>query len=115
MKIPAEGKLLRIFIGEQDRWEGRPLHEAIIETAREMGLAGTTALKGFSGFGCKSHLHTAKLLRLSDDLPIVVEIVDSEEKIGALLPKLDVMVREGLVTLEKVQVVMYRADPPSQS
>lgn len=109
MKIPAEGKLLRIFIGEADRWDGRPLHEAIVELARKEGLAGATAIKGFLGFGCKSHLHTAKILRLSEDLPVVIEIVDSEEKINRLLPKLDEMVPEGLITLEKVQVVMYRA------
>lgn len=111
MKIPAEGKLLRIFIGESDRWEGRPLHEAIVLRAKERGLAGATAFKGFLGFGCKSHLHTAKLLRLSEDLPVIVEIVDSEEKVAAFLPELDAMVREGLVTMEKVQVLMYRAGP----
>lgn len=109
MRIPADGKLLRIFIGEADRWEGKPLHEAIVLEARTRGLAGATVLKGFLGFGCKSHLHTAKLLRLSEDLPVVIEIVDSEEKINAFLPRLDAMVAEGLVTLEKVQVVMYRA------
>ncbi len=110
MKIPTEGKLLRIFVGEADRWEGQPLYEAIVLEAKRQGLAGATVLKGCMGFGCKSHLHTAKLLRLSEDLPIVIEIVDSEEKIAKLLPKLDGMVQEGLVTLEKVQVVMYRAN-----
>ncbi|MBI4370520.1 MAG: DUF190 domain-containing protein [Elusimicrobia bacterium] len=110
MKIPSDGKLLRIFIGEADQWEGRPLHEAIVIEAKKEGLAGATAIKGFLGFGCKSHLHTAKLLRLSEDLPIVIEIVDSEEKINRFLPKLDQMVQEGLITLEKVQVVMYRAN-----
>lgn len=110
MKIPTEGKLLRIFIGESDRWEGRPLHEAIVRAARDAGMAGLTAVKGFMGFGCKSHLHTAKILRLSEDLPIVIEIVDSEEKISAFLPTLDTMVQEGLITIEKVQVVMYRAN-----
>ena len=108
MKIPAEGKLLRVFVGETDQWQGRPLYQAIVEMARKEGLAGATAIKGFMGFGCKSHLHTAKLLRLSEDLPVVIEIVDSEEKINRILPKLDEMVAEGLVTLEKVQVVMYR-------
>lgn len=110
MKIPSEGKLLRIFVGEADRWEGRPLYEAVVLEAKKQGLAGATALKGFLGFGCKSHLHTAKLLRLSEDLPIIIEIVDSEEKIAAFLPKLDMMVKEGLITLEKAQVVMYRAN-----
>ena len=113
MKIPEDGKLLRIFIGEQDQWKGRPLYEAIVHLAKKQGMAGATALKGFMGFGCKSHMHTAKLLRLSEDLPIVIEIVDSEEKINQFLPQLDEMVREGLVTLEKVNVILYRAQPPS--
>lgn len=110
MKLPTDGKLLRIFVGEADRWQGQPLYEAIVLEAKRQGLAGATAIKGFMGFGCKSHLHTAKLLRLSEDLPVVIEIVDSEEKIAKLLPKLDEMVQEGLITLEKVQVVMYRAN-----
>ncbi|MDD5745757.1 MAG: DUF190 domain-containing protein [Candidatus Omnitrophica bacterium] len=109
MKIPVEGKLLRIFIGEADKWQGKPLHEQIILLARQKGLAGATAIKGFSGFGCKSHMHTSKLLRLSEDLPIIIEIVDSEEKIMQFIPALDEMVREGLITLEKAQVIMYRA------
>jgi hypothetical protein len=110
MKIPEDGKLLRIFIGERDRWEGAPLHEAIVNLARKEGLAGATAIKGFLGFGCHSRLHTAKILRLSEDLPVIIEIVDSEEKIAAFLPRLEDMVREGLVTLEKANVIMYRAD-----
>lgn len=109
MKIPADGKLLRIFIGEADRWQGKPLYEEIVLLARRQGMAGATAIKGFMGFGCKSHMHTAKILRLSEDLPVVVEIVDSEEKINALLPFLDEMVKEGLITLEKANVIMYRA------
>ena len=109
MKIPAEGKLLRIFIGEADRWHGEPLYQAIVQLARKESLAGATVIKGFMGFGCKSRMHTAKLLRLSEDLPIVIEIVDSEEKINQFLPKLDEMVQEGLITLEKVNVIMYRA------
>ncbi len=109
MKIPAEGKLLRIFIGEQDKWEGEPLYQAIVYLARKEGMAGATALKGFMGFGAKSRMHTAKLLRLSEDLPIIIEIVDSEEKINAFLPHLDRMVREGLITLEKANVIIYRA------
>ena len=109
MKIPADGKLLRIFIGEQDKWHGQPLYEAIVHLAKKEGMAGATAIKGFMGFGAKSHMHTAKLLRLSEDLPIVIEIVDSEEKINKFVPQLDAMVKEGLITLEKVNVVMYRA------
>jgi len=109
MKTPQEGQLLRIFIGEKDRWEGKPLHEAIIYLARKEGLAGATAIKGFMGFGCKSHMHTAKLLRLSEDLPIIIEIVDSETNIQKFLPRLDTMVQEGLITLEKAHVMMYRA------
>ena len=110
MKIPAEGKLLRVFIGEQDKWHGVPLYEAIVNLARKEQLAGATVLKGCMGFGCKSHMHTAKILRLSEDLPMIIEIVDSEEKIMAFLPHLDEMVTEGLITLEKVNVIMYRAN-----
>ena len=110
MKLPADGKLLRIFIGEADKWHGQPLYEAIIHLAKKEGMAGATAIKGFMGFGCKSHMHTTKLLRLSEDLPIVIEIVDSEEKINRFLPHLDEMVKEGLITLEKVNVIMYRAN-----
>jgi uncharacterized protein len=109
MKIPADGKLLRIFIGEADKWQGKPLYEEIVLLAKKTGMAGATAIKGFLGFGCKSHMHTAKLLRLSEDLPIIIEIVDSEEKINQFLPRLDEMVKEGLMTLEKANVVMYRA------
>jgi PII-like signaling protein len=107
--IPTEGKLLRIFVGEDDRWHGRPLYEAIIEEARRRGLAGATAWKGFIGFGAKSRLHTTKILRLSEDLPIVIEIVDAEAKIAAFLPVLDEMVTEGLVTVERAEVILYRA------
>jgi len=110
MKIPAEGKLLRIFIGELDKWHGICLYEAIVIEARKQHMAGATVLKGCMGFGCKSHMHTAKLLRLSEDLPMVIEIVDSEEKINQFLPYLDEMVNEGLVTLENINVIMYRAD-----
>lgn len=108
MKIPKDGKLLRIYIGESDVYEGTPLYEAIVLLARKEGLAGCTVIKGFEGFGAASRIHTAKLLRLSEDLPILIEIVDAEEKIEAFLPYLEKMVPEGLVTLEKVQVVMYR-------
>jgi len=110
MKIPEDGKLLRIFIGEQDKWHGQPLYEAIVNLARKEQLAGATVLKGCMGFGCKSHMHTAKILRLSEDLPIIIEIVDSEEKINQFVPHLDEMVKEGLVTLEKANVILYRAD-----
>lgn len=109
MKIPADGKLLRIFIGEADKWNGKPLYEEIVLLAKKKGLAGATAIKGFMGFGCKSHMHTTKLLRLSEDLPIIIEIVDSEEKVAAFAPLLDEMVKEGLITLEKANVIMYRA------
>src|SRR5438309_7553577 len=108
MKIPEEGQLLRIFIGESDRWKGKPLYEAIVLKAREMGIAGATMLRGMMGYGAASRIHTAKILRLSEDLPIVVEIVDSAEKIGALLPVIEEMVQEGLITLEKVRVLQYR-------
>jgi uncharacterized protein len=109
MKIPADGKLLRIFIGEADKWNGKPLYEEIILLAKKNSMAGATAIKGFMGFGCKSHMHTTKLLRLSEDLPIIIEIVDSDEKISQFLPFLDEMVQEGLITIEKANVVMYRA------
>lgn len=110
MKIPENGRLLRVFIGESDRWQHRPLYEAIVLKARELGLAGATVLRGPMGFGANSHLHTAKILRLSNDLPIVIEVVDTEEKINRLLPHLDEMVKEGLVTLEDVRVLKYRAN-----
>jgi PII-like signaling protein len=110
MKIPENGKLLRVFIGESDRWQHQPLYEAIVLKARELGLAGATVLRGPMGFGASSRLHTAKILRLSMDLPVIVEIVDSEEKVNLLLPHLDKMVREGLVTIEEVRVLKYRAD-----
>ncbi|MFA5357076.1 MAG: DUF190 domain-containing protein [Candidatus Omnitrophota bacterium] len=109
MKIPTEGKLLRIFIGEADKWNGKPLYEEIVFLAKKSGMAGATAIKGFLGFGRKSHMHTAKLLRMSEDLPIIIEIVDSEEKINQFIPQLDNMVKEGLITLEKAKVIMYRA------
>ena len=109
MKIPSEGKLLRIFIGESDCWHHQPLYEAIVLKARELNLAGATVLRGPMGFGAKSHIHTSKILRLSMDLPMVIEIVDSEEKIKTLLPFLDEMVTGGMITLENVQVIKYVA------
>ncbi len=101
--------LLRIFIGESDRWQHQPLYEAIVLKARELHLAGATVLRGPMGFGKSSRLHTAKILRLSMDLPLVIEIVDSEEKLNAFLPVLDPMMQGGLITLEKVRVIDYRA------
>jgi len=112
MKLPSEGCLLRIFIGESDTWHGKPLYEAIVLKARELHLAGATVLRGPMGFGKRSRLHTVKVLRLSEDLPMIIEIVDARAKIDELLPHIDVMVTEGLVTLEKVQVIQYRAEPP---
>jgi PII-like signaling protein len=109
MKIPNEGYLLRIYIGESDKWHGTPLYEAIVLKARELHLAGATVLRGPMGFGAHSRLHTAKVLRLSEDLPIVIEVVDAKEKIDELMPHIDEMVQEGLVTLERVQVIQYRA------
>lgn len=108
MKLPSEAEILRVFIGEGDKCCGRPLYEAIVETAKKRGLAGATVLRGTLGFGAHSRLHTAKLLRLSEDLPMVVEIVDAPDKIEAFIPDLDNMVSEGLVTIEKVRVIMYR-------
>jgi PII-like signaling protein len=107
--MPTEGRLLRVFVGEADRWKGKPLYEAIVEAARKQGLAGATVWKGSMGFGAHSRVHTAKILRLSEDLPVVIEIVDAPERIQAFLPALDEMVTEGLVTLERAEVVMYRA------
>jgi PII-like signaling protein len=109
MQIPHEAVLLRIFIGENDRWEHRPLYEAIVLKAREMQLGGATVLRGPMGFGHSSRLHTAKILRLSEDLPLVIEIVDSEEKINEFVPTLDSMMGSGLVTMEKVRVLQYGA------
>lgn len=109
MKLEGEGQLVRIFIGENDRWHGKPLYEAIVASAREAGLAGATVLRGLMGYGAKSRIHTAKVLRLSEDLPIVVEIVDRPDRIAAFLPALEEMVADGLVTLERAQVITYRA------
>jgi PII-like signaling protein len=113
MNLPIEATLLRIFLGESDRWKHQPLYEAIVLKAREMHLAGATVLRGPMGFGKSSRLHTAKILRLSMDLPVVIEIVDAEEKIQSFLPVLDEMMKGGLVTLENVRVIHYRADDSS--
>ena len=109
MKLEGEGKLLRIFIGESDKHGRKPLYQAIVEMLREEGMAGATVLRGIEGFGANSHLHTARILRLSEDLPIVIEVADTAEKIEAIMPKLDEMVTDGMVTLERVEVVTYRA------
>jgi len=111
MTIPEEGCLLRIHIGEDDRWDGIPLYEAIVLRARELGMAGATVLRGSMGFGKASRIHTAKVLRMSGDLPVIVELVDSQEKIDTLLPELDEMVAGGLVTMERVRVLKYGAAP----
>lgn len=111
MHLPHEVMLLRVFIGESDRWHHSPLYEAIVLKARELRLAGATVLRGPMGYGKSSRLHTAKILRLSMDLPLVIEIVDAEEKIQAFLPVLDEMMKGGLVTLERVRVIDYRANP----
>jgi PII-like signaling protein len=115
MQPPQDAQLLRIYIGESDRHEHRPLHEAIVLRARERHLAGATVLRGPMGYGHSSRLHTAKILRLSMDLPVVIEIVDTEENIQAFLPELQSMVGGGLITLEKVQVLHYDADARSAS
>ena len=115
MKLKGEGLLVRIFIGESDRWDGAPLYEAIVQCAREKGLAGATVVRGIEGFGAHNLIHTARILRLSEDLPIVIEIVDQKEKIEAFLPELDSMIPEGLVTLEPVQVILYRVRDPREA
>ncbi|HKI85223.1 MAG TPA: DUF190 domain-containing protein [Thermoanaerobaculia bacterium] len=108
MKLEGEGLLLRIFIGESDRWEHAPLYEAIVRRAREGGLAGATVLRGVEGFGAESRIHSARILRLSQDLPLVIEIIDTAEKVRGFLPELDEMMADGMVTLEKVQVITYQ-------
>ncbi len=112
MGLKGEAKLLRIFVGEADRYKGRPLYEAIVLKAREAGLAGASVFRGIMGFGGHSRIHTARVLRLSEDLPVMIEIVDVPEKIEAFLPLLDEMIGEGLVTLERVEVVWYRGEGP---
>lgn len=109
MRIEGEGKLLRIFVGESDTWHGKPLYQAIVERVRVEGLAGATVIRGIEGFGADSRIHTSRILRLSEDLPVVIEIVDTEERIASILPLLDEMVSEGLVTLERVEIIAYRS------
>lgn len=109
MRLDGTGLLARIYIGESDTWHGRPLYEAIVHMLRERGLAGATVLRGIEGFGAKQHLHTTRILSLSQDLPILIEIVDQEDRLRAVLPELDAMVADGLITLERVEVIAYRA------
>ena len=109
MKLESEAKLVRIFIGESDKHGGRPLYEVIVESARKHGLAGATVLRGVTGFGAHSRIHTQKVLRLSEDLPMVIEIVDQEARLATFLPELDTLVGEGLITIEKVSVIAYRS------
>lgn len=108
MRLEGDGELVRVFIGDSDTWKGEPLYEAIVRRVRAEGLAGATVIKGTSGFGASSHIHTTSILRLSEDLPLIVEIVDSEENIQRILPILDEMVNDGMVTIEKVRVISYR-------
>lgn len=108
IRMEGEGKLVRVFIGESDTWHGKPLYQAIVERVREEGLAGATVVRGIEGFGADSRLHTSRILRLSEDLPVVIEIVDTEEQVARVLPLLDEMVGEGMVTLERVEIIAYR-------
>lgn len=111
MNLPFEAMLLRIFVGESDKHGKRPLYKVIVEEAQKRGMAGATVLRGILGFGANSRIHTSKILRLSEDLPVVVEIVDTEQQINAFLPALDSLIGEGLVTLERAQVIKYRHLP----
>jgi len=112
--IPRNGVLLRIFIGESDKHQTLPLYEWIVKTARENGMAGATVLRGMQGFGSDSHMHTAKILRLSQDLPIVIEIIDTPEKIEAFIPIIDPVIEEGLMTTERIQVRFYRTSQKNE-
>jgi PII-like signaling protein len=109
MRLEGEGKLLRIFLGESDRWHHRPLYEEIVLTARRMGLAGATVIRGIEGFGAHSRLHTTRILRLSEDLPLVIEVVDTAENVDKLIDAVSPMIEEGLMTVERVHVLKYRA------
>lgn len=109
MKIEGQGLLVRIYIGESDQVHGKPLYQAIVELLRERGIAGATVLRGIEGFGANAHLHTTRILRLSEDLPVLIEVVDVEDRLRAILPELDGMVGDGMITLEHVEVIAYRA------
>jgi hypothetical protein len=109
VKLDGEGQLLRLFIGESDTWHGKPLYQAIVERVRKEGLAGATVVRGMEGFGAHSRLHTSRILRLSEDLPVLIEIVDTAENIDRVLPILDEMIKEGMMTLERVRVISYRS------
>jgi PII-like signaling protein len=111
MNLPEEAELLRIYISEGDKWGDHPLYEVIVREARKRGMAGATVLRGLLGFGADSRMHTAKILRLSEDLPLVVEIIDKSENIDAFLPELDRMIKDGLVTRERIRVAFYRNSP----
>jgi uncharacterized protein len=110
VKIEGQGLLVRVYVGESDQWHGKPLYQAIVAMLRERGLAGATVLRGIEGFGAKAHLHTSRLLQLSQDLPVLIEMVDQEDRVRAVLPVLDEMVGDGLITLERVEVIAYRAE-----
>ncbi len=109
MRIEGPALLVRMYLGEHDQWQGRPLYQAVVETLRARGVAGTTVLRGIEGFGAHAHLHTTRLLRLSEDLPILIEVVDQEDRVRAVLPELERMLGGGLITLERVEVIAYRA------
>ena len=109
MRIEGQALLVRIYIGESDQWHGQPLYHAIVERLRAAGAAGATVLRGIEGFGAHAHLHTTRILRLSEDLPVLIEVVDEEERMRALLPELDAMVGDGLITVERIEVHAYRA------
>ena len=113
MRPGSRALLVRIYLGEADHWHGRPLYQAIVERLRERGIAGATVLRGVEGFGAASRLHTTRLLRLSEDLPVLVEVVDEEARLMAVLPEIDEMVGDGLITLERVEVHAYRGTPPA--
>src|SRR4051794_38402729 len=115
MKLEGTGLLVRIYLGESDRWHGKPLYQAIVELLRSRGVAGATVLRGIEGFGAKQHMHSTRLLSLSEDLPVLIEAVDEEPKIRAILPELDQMLGDGLMTLEKVEVIAYRAQAPTDA
>jgi PII-like signaling protein len=115
MRLEGNCKLLRIFIGESDTWHNKPLYQAIVRYLREQGIAGATVIRAIEGFGAKSHLHTSRILRLSEDLPVVIEVVDTAKNIDRILPTLNDMVADGLVTLERIEVIAYRGGQDSES